>query len=169
MKKILIGLVLSAWCLVLGAQTTTNIFNTMDAGSTTTGYIFRVSASTFTNTKKKLEAVPLSSIISAGSGISINGSGVISSTITQADGSETKVNAGTNISVTGAGTTASPYIINSTVAAPDGSETKVSAGSGISITGLGTTASPYSFSATDASTTNEIQTLSLASGTLSLS
>ncbi|MEI6852808.1 MAG: hypothetical protein WCL06_08200 [Bacteroidota bacterium] len=34
--------------------------------------------------------------------------------ITAADGSETKVTAGTNVTVTGAGTTASPYIINST-------------------------------------------------------
>ena len=33
---------------------------------------------------------------------------------TAADGSETKVTAGTNVTVTGAGTTASPYVINST-------------------------------------------------------
>jgi hypothetical protein len=38
----------------------------------------------------------------------------IASTVTQADGSETKINAGTNVTVTGAGTTASPYVVNST-------------------------------------------------------
>ena len=31
-----------------------------------------------------------------------------------ADGSETKVTAGTNVTITGAGTTASPYVVNST-------------------------------------------------------
>lgn len=153
----------------LSAQTTTNIFNTQDAGSTTSGYIFRVSASSFANTKKKVEAVPLSSIISAGTGITVSAAGVISSTITQADGSETKVTAGTGISLSGTGTTASPYVVTSTATAPDGSETKVSAGSGISISGLGTVASPYSFSATDASTTNEIQTLSISGNVISLS
>jgi len=34
--------------------------------------------------------------------------------ITAADGSETKVTAGTNVTVTGSGTTASPYVVNST-------------------------------------------------------
>jgi len=34
--------------------------------------------------------------------------------ITAADGSETKVTAGTNVTITGAGTTASPYVVNST-------------------------------------------------------
>lgn len=34
--------------------------------------------------------------------------------ITTADGSETKVNAGTNITITGTGTTGNPYVINST-------------------------------------------------------
>lgn len=35
-----------------------------------------------------------------------------------ADGSETKINAGTNISVTGSGTTASPYVVNATIPSP---------------------------------------------------
>jgi len=35
-----------------------------------------------------------------------------------ADGSETKVTAGTNVTVTGAGTTASPYVVNATGATP---------------------------------------------------
>ena len=34
--------------------------------------------------------------------------------LTTADGSETKVTAGTNVTVTGAGTTASPYVVNAT-------------------------------------------------------
>jgi trimeric autotransporter adhesin len=55
------------------------------------------------------------------------------------DGSETKVTSGTNISVTGTGTTASPYVVNNTFAEVDGS------------------------------TTNEIQDLSLSGNTLSLS
>ena len=169
MKKSLILLLFSIVSFALTAQTTTNAVNTLDAGSAATGAIFRVSASTFANGKKKFEVVAITSIISAGGGISIDAAGVISSTITQANGAETKINAGAGISLSGLGTTASPYIVTSTATAPDGSETKVSAGSGISISGLGTVASPYSFSASDASATNEIQTISLSSGTLSLS
>lgn len=168
MKKLLcIGLCTAVSSLAM-AQTTTNVFNTMDANTTTSGYVFRVSASSFTNGKKKLEAVPITSILSAGTGINITAGGVISSTITQADGSETKVSAGTGISISGTGTTASPYILSSTVSA-DGSETKVSAGTGISISGTGTTASPYTITAADVSSTNEIQALSLSGSTLSLS
>lgn len=171
MKKLLcIGLCTAVSSLAM-AQTTTNVFNTMDANTTTSGYVFRVSASSFTNGKKKLEAVPITSILSAGTGINITAGGVISSTVTQADGSETKVSAGTGISISGTGTTASPYTITATdvsstneiqalslsgstlslslgggsvvLPTPDGSETKVSAGTGISISGIGTTASPY--------------------------
>jgi len=64
------------------------------------------------------------------------------------DGSETKVSAGTNVTVTGSGTTGSPYVINSTSA--DGSETKIDAGTNISVTGSGTSASHYIISATAA-------------------
>lgn len=59
------------------------------------------------------------------------------------DGSETKVTAGTNISVTGSGTTGSPYVITNTLTAPDGSETVVTSGTGISVSGSGTAGSPY--------------------------
>lgn len=53
--------------------------------------------------------------LSAGTGISYNSStGVITSTITQADGSETKITAGTNIVVSGLGTSVSPYTISTT-------------------------------------------------------
>lgn len=69
------------------------------------------------------------------------------------DGSETKVTAGTNISVTGIGTIGSPYVVNSTYVAPtpDGSETKVTAGTNITVTGAGTIASPYVVSTVDLS------------------
>lgn len=72
-----------------------------------------------------------------GNNLSISGGNSV--TLPIADGSETKVNAGTNINVTGSGTTASPYVINNT------------------------------FTEIDGSTTNEIQTLNLSANTLSLS
>lgn len=65
---------------------------------------------------------------------------------TTADGSETKVTAGSNVTITGSGTTASPYVINSN--SPDGSETKVTAGSNVTITGTGTTSNPYVINST---------------------
>lgn len=66
--------------------------------------------------------------VSAGAGISYNSTtGVITSTITQADGSETKITAGTNITLSGTGTTASPYTISS------------SAGGSVSSVALGST------------------------------
>jgi len=62
--------------------------------------------------------VPVSGIapvqaVSAGTGISISGTTTrtITSTITQADGSETKISAGSGISKTGTGTTGDPYTI----------------------------------------------------------
>lgn len=55
-------------------------------------------------------------------------------------GSETKVNAGTNITVTGTGTTGSPYIINATTTS---TPTVINAGTNISITGAGTSGSPF--------------------------
>lgn len=57
------------------------------------------------------------------------------------DGTETKVIAGTNTTVTGNGSTATPYVVNATGA--DGSETKINAGTNISVTGTGTTGTPY--------------------------
>ncbi|WP_282782213.1 hypothetical protein [Phaeodactylibacter xiamenensis] len=60
------------------------------------------------------------------------------------DGSETKVTAGSNVTVTGSGTVASPYVIAATGgSAADGSETKVNAGANITVTGSGTVADPY--------------------------
>lgn len=53
----------------------------------------------------------------SGNSLTISGSGGNSVSLPQADGSETKIQAGTNISVTGSGTTGSPYVISSTSAA----------------------------------------------------
>jgi len=64
------------------------------------------------------------------------------------DGSETKVSAGTNVTVTGSGTTGSPYVVNSSAA--DGSETKVDAGTNVTITGAGTSSSHYIINSTSA-------------------
>jgi uncharacterized protein (TIGR02145 family) len=60
---------------------------------------------------------------------------------TAGDGSETKVTAGTNVTVTGSGTSISPYIVGAL--SGDGSETKVTAGTNVTVTGSGTTGSPY--------------------------
>ena len=68
---------------------------------------------------------------------------LISNTNNSADGSETKVNAGTNVTITGTGTVSSPYVINSTNTVADGSETKINEGDNITITGIGTIANPY--------------------------
>jgi len=57
-------------------------------------------------------------------------------------GAETKINAGTNVTVSGVGTIASPYVINANNGG-DGSETKINAGTNISVTGTGTIATPY--------------------------
>lgn len=58
------------------------------------------------------------------------------------DGSETKLNSGTNISITGTGTVSTPYVINNTLSV-DGSETKINNGTTTTVTGTGTIASPY--------------------------
>jgi hypothetical protein len=63
MKKLLILFVFSILTLTLTAQTTTNALNTLDAGSATTGGFFRVSASTFSNGKKRFELVSAASLL----------------------------------------------------------------------------------------------------------
>ena len=62
------------------------------------------------------------------------------------DGSETKVNAGTNVTIIGNGTIATPYTINA--ASPNGSETKVTAGTNTTVSGAGTIVSPYVINST---------------------
>ena len=66
------------------------------------------------------------------------------------DGTETKLVSGTNTTVAGNGSTATPYSVNVTFPTPpDGSETKVIAGTNTTVTGLGTTVSPYVVNSTD--------------------
>lgn len=84
------------------------------------------------------------------------------------NGAATKVTAGIGISVTGLGTTPSPYVINSTL---DGSETKINAGTNITQTGNGTIASPYVISAavydgSETKITNGMNTTVSGSGTI---
>jgi hypothetical protein len=68
--------------------------------------------------------------------------------IGETDGSETKVIAGTNSTVTGIGTIANPYVVNASSTPPDGSETKVTAGTNVTVSGTGTIANPYVIDAT---------------------
>ena len=66
------------------------------------------------------------------------------------DGTETKLVSGTNTTVAGNGSIATPYSVNvSFPTPPDGSETKVIAGTNTTVTGLGTTVSPYVVNSTD--------------------
>jgi uncharacterized protein (TIGR02145 family) len=74
------------------------------------------------------------------------------------DGSETKLSAGTLISINGSGTSGSPYVIASTV---DGSETIVTAGTAIEIEGTGITGDPYEISLPE---TDPVFGASVASG-----
>lgn len=62
------------------------------------------------------------------------------------DGTETKLVSGTNTTVAGNGSIATPYSVNVTL---DGSETKVIAGINTTVAGNGTTASPYVINSTD--------------------
>lgn len=80
--------------------------------------------------------------LSAGAGISYNSStGVIVSTITQADGTETKLSAGSNITITGTGASATPYVVSTT---GGGTVTSV----GLSSTDLSVTGTPITGSGT---------------------
>src|SRR6056297_2079907 len=68
-----------------------------------------------------------------------------------ADGDETIINPGTNITISGDGTAATPYVINAADGVvADGSETQINQGANIIITGNGTTATPYIITAEDA-------------------
>jgi hypothetical protein len=83
--------------------------------------------------------------ISGGAGVSLE-----PILLAAADGDETILNPGTNIEISGTGTTASPYIINAANGAvADGSETEINEGANIFITGNGTTATPYIINAED--------------------
>ena len=66
------------------------------------------------------------------------------------DGTETKLVSGTNTTVAGNGSIATPYSVNVAFPTPpDGSETKIVAGTNTTVTGSGTTASPYVVNSTD--------------------
>ena len=60
------------------------------------------------------------------------------------DGTETKLVSGTNTTVAGNGSIATPYSVNVAFPTPsDGSETKINAGTNVTVTGNGTDATPY--------------------------
>lgn len=82
------------------------------------------------------------SLITAASGKAVVTKEYLVSVLPIIDGSETKINAGTNISITGTGTIGSPYIVNNTLTV-DGSETKLNSGITTTVTGNGTTGTPY--------------------------
>lgn len=152
----------------------------------TAGTGINITGTTISNTAPNITQV----LSIVGTTLSLSGGGGTVS-LPGADGSETKVNAGTNVTVTGSGTTGSPYVISATntvyspglslsgnnltisggntvvlpiPAAPDGSETKITAGANVTVTGSGTIASPYVIAAA-----TSIQTLSRVGNNLSIS
>ncbi|WP_167961883.1 autotransporter outer membrane beta-barrel domain-containing protein, partial [Saonia flava] len=71
-------------------------------------------------------------------------------------GSETIVNPGTNITITGNGTTATPYIINASGGiVADGSETVINSSSTVTVSGMGTSGNPYVLTSVDTSNGSE--------------
>ena len=74
------------------------------------------------------------------------------------DGTETKLVSGTNTTVAGNGSIATPYSVNVTFPTPtvyDGSETKINAGTNVTVTGNGTTATPYIINSSGGVTVND--------------
>ena len=69
------------------------------------------------------------------------------------DGTETKLVSGTNTTVAGNGSIATPYSVNVTL---DGSETKINAGTNVTVTGNGTTATPYTINSNQDNTVKQI-------------
>lgn len=68
-------------------------------------------------------------------------------TILGLDGSETKIIAGTNVTITGTGTTASPYVINAT--GGGGTAQSFESGTNTTLSGAGTALSKYKYSVGD--------------------
>ena len=66
------------------------------------------------------------------------------------DGSETKINSGNNISITGSGTISNPYIINSI---SNAGSVYINPGDNVEIIGNGTVENPYVISSVDTNTT----------------
>ena len=76
------------------------------------------------------------------------------------DGTETKLVSGTNTTVAGNGSIATPYSVNvSFPTPPDGSETKVIAGTNTTVTGNGTDATPYIINSSGGASVNDATTL----------
>jgi len=71
----------------------------------TSGYITTETDGSVTN---EIQTLSLT-----GNDLTISGTGGNTITLPTADGSETKINAGTNISISGTGTVANPYVVNS--------------------------------------------------------
>ncbi|MFK7812920.1 MAG: beta strand repeat-containing protein, partial [Maribacter sp.] len=82
-----------------------------------------------------------------------------------ADGSETVVTAGTNVTVTGIGTMAAPYVVNAAGGGTpaDGSETIINPTATVTVAGTGTTLDPYLLTAVGggAGTTEEVDEMTL--------
>ena len=107
--------------------TTTQDLSSIVAGNTTntistSGNTITSNVNGITSTAPAVNTVS-NSITSGQLTTTVNGVNSIAITLPTADGSETKVNAGTNISVTGSGTTSNPYVINNTFTEVDGSTT----------------------------------------------
>ena len=74
------------------------------------------------------------------------------------DGTETKLVSGTNTTVAGNGSTATPYSVNVAFPTPpvyDGSETKINAGTNVTVTGNGTDATPYIINSSGGASVND--------------
>ena len=131
------------------------------AAAYTGGTGINVTGTTITNTGDLSATNEIQTLSISGNDISLSlGGGTV--TVPSADGSETKVTAGTNISVTGTGTTASPYVVSNTFTEVDGSitnelQTLSQSGNTITLSNGGGSV-----------TTTDAQDLSLTGNTLSL-
>ena len=92
-----------------GDASTTNELQTLANTSTTTTH-----TATLSNSGGSIQLAEGTGIALATTGTTLNGIVTVSSTITQANGSETIVTAGTGISVSGTGTSGTPYIVSNT-------------------------------------------------------
>jgi hypothetical protein len=98
-----------AFTLTAVDQSTTNELQTLANTSNATTHTV-----TLSNSGGSVQLVEGTGVTLTTTGTGLDGVVTIASTITQADGSETIVTAGTGISVTGSGTTGSPYVVSNT-------------------------------------------------------